>query len=56
MEDDALDVGKMNVNPGGKQAVIRDMMWVERVQRMVFNIGVPKGMSHFTRMWNRHKR
>ena len=35
MADDALDVSKMNVNPGGKQRVMRDGWWGGKVQRMV---------------------
>ena len=27
MADDALDVSKMNVKPGGKQRVMRDTTW-----------------------------
>ena len=45
MADDALDASKMNVNPGGKQPVMRDTMWAGKVQKMVFNLGIPKGMK-----------
>ena len=42
---DALNANKMNVNPGGVQPLMRDTVWVGRVQRMVFNVGnVAKGM------------
>ena len=44
MADDALDANKMNVNPGGKQRKMRDTVWDGRVQKMNFQIGVPKGM------------
>ena len=44
MPDDALDVSKMNVNPGGKQRVMRDGMWNGKPQSMNFSLGVPKGM------------
>lgn len=44
MADDALDVNKMNVNPGGKQRVMRDTVWQGQVQKMNFSLGVPKGM------------
>ena len=44
MADDALDANKMNVNPGGKQRKMRDTVWDGRVQKMNFEIGVPKGM------------
>ena len=43
--DDALDVSKMNVKPGGKQTAMRDTVWHGRIQKMTFNIGVPKGMK-----------
>ena len=42
---DALDVSKMNVNPGGKQSKIRDTVWTGKPQNLCFNIGVPKGMK-----------
>lgn len=42
--DDALDVNKMNVNPGGKQRVMRDTVWQGQVQKMNISLGVPKGM------------
>ena len=42
---DALNVNKMNVLPGGAQAKLRDTMWAGKLQRMVFNLGVPKGMK-----------
>lgn len=44
MADDALDVSKMNVNPGGAQRVMRDTVWQGKVQKMNFALGVPKGM------------
>ena len=44
MPDDALDVSKMNVNPGGKQRVMRDGFWDGKVQRMNYAIGIPKGL------------
>jgi hypothetical protein len=52
---DALLVSRMNLNPGGKQALMRDGWWmdgnVRRVQKMVFpanhpeHPGQPKGMK-----------
>lgn len=42
MPDDALDVGKMNVKPGGKQRVMTDGWWGGKVQK---TRGVPKGMK-----------
>lgn len=44
MADDALDVNKMNINPGGKQQVMRDAVWQGQVQKMNFSFGVPKDM------------
>ena len=44
MADDALDVSKMNVNPGGKQRKMRDGWWGGRPQPMNYAIGVPKGL------------
>ena len=34
----------MNVNPGGKQRVMRDEWWNRQPQRMNYAVGVPKGM------------
>ena len=34
----------MNAKPGGKQPKMRDTVWQGKVQRMVFNIGIPKGL------------
>lgn len=44
MADDSLDVNKMNVNPGGKQRVMRDGFWDGNVQKMNYAIGIPKGL------------
>ena len=44
MPDDALDVNKMNVNPGGKQKVTRDGLYNGKVQHMNYAIGIPKGL------------
>ena len=44
MPDDALDVSRMNVNPGGKQRVMRDGMWQGKPQKMVNSAGIPKGL------------
>ena len=43
--DDALNADKMNVGPGGKQPVMRDTIWGGKVQRMVDEHGIPKGMK-----------
>ena len=45
MASDALDVAKMNVNPGGKQSKMRDTVWAGQPQKMCFNIGIAKGMK-----------
>ena len=34
----------MNAKPGGKQPKIRDTVWQGKIQRLVFNIGIPKGL------------
>ncbi len=45
MPDDALVVSRMNVNPGGKQPIMRDGWWGGKPQQMYFNLGkIPKGM------------
>ena len=44
MADDRLDASRMNVNPGGKQPLMRDTVWAGRPQSMVFALGVAKGM------------
>ena len=36
MADDALDVSKMNVKPGGKQRIMRDTIWNGKVWKMYF--------------------
>ena len=43
--DDAFNVRRMNVRPGGTQPVMRDTMWERRVQRMVMEDGMLKGMK-----------
>ena len=42
--EDALDASKMNVNPGGKQRVMRDDVWDRKPQNMNYALGVQKGM------------
>lgn len=42
--DNALNVNRMNVKPGGAQPAMRDTIWNGRLQKMVFNNGTPKGM------------
>ena len=41
---DSLEVSRMNVNPGGKQKVMRDTVWAGKVQTMNYALGIPKGM------------
>ena len=45
MADDSLDVNHMNVNPGGKQRVMRDGWWGGKPQKMTDAHGVPKGLK-----------
>ena len=45
MAKDALQVGEMNVKPGGKQPRMHDTMWQGRVQTMNLRDGTPKGMK-----------
>lgn len=45
MADDSLDVGHMNVKPGGKQRVMRDGWWGGKPQTMNFANGVAKGLK-----------
>ena len=44
MPEDALDVSKMNVSPGGKQRVMRDGWWGGKPQSMNFSLGIPRGI------------
>ena len=43
--EDALNVKRMNVHPGGAQPRMRDTVWVRRVQKMALDDGTPKGMK-----------
>ena len=43
--DDALNVRKVNVKPGGAQPAMRDTMCGRKVQKMVMEDGTPKGMK-----------
>ena len=45
MATDALQVGEMNVKPGGKQPRMRDTIWQGRVQSMNLRDGTPKGLK-----------
>ena len=44
-KDDALNVNKMNVKPGGAQPKMRDTEWNGEIQTMVLPDGRPKGMK-----------
>jgi len=41
---DARNASVMNAKPGGIQPHMKDTIWNEKVQRMVLNIGMPKGL------------
>ena len=43
--DDALNVDKMNVHPGGMQPKMRSTTWEGRTQTMAYRDGTPKGMK-----------
>ena len=43
--EDALNVRRMNVGPGGAQPQMRDTIWNGKVQKMVLSDGQPKGMK-----------
>ena len=43
--DDSLNINRMNVNPGGKQPIMKDTIWNGQVQRLVTEDGIPKGMK-----------
>ena len=45
LADDALNVERMNVHPGGMQPAMRDTIWDGQVQRLVYADGTPKGMK-----------
>ena len=44
--DDALNANRMNAKPRGKQPIMRDTInpFTGNIQRLVFSIGVPKGL------------
>ena len=43
--DEALNVKRMNVKPGGKQPVMSDTVWNGVAQKLVDETGCPKGMK-----------
>ena len=43
--EDALDAERMNARNGGKQPFMKDTVWDGRVQRMITDEGVQKGMK-----------
>ena len=36
MADDALDISKINVKPGGKQRIMRDTVWNDKVWKVYY--------------------
>ena len=42
--DDALNGYRMNAKPGGKQPKMRDTVWQGKLQRLILNIGISKGL------------
>ena len=54
--DDALLASRMNAKPGGKQTKLRDTNWDGQVQRMVFNVGVPKGLIQVLKERGRYRK
>ena len=42
MVEDMLDITR---RPGGKQLKMRDTIWVGKLQKLCFNVGVPKRMN-----------
>ena len=47
MVDDDLDASKMNMNPGGKQRIMRDTVWQDRVGMWLLLIR-KCSMKHFS--------
>ena len=45
----------MNAKPGGKQHVLRDTVWEGRVQIMVIDSGVPKGLIQVSKERGRYR-
>ena len=45
MADDTPNADKMNAGPGGKQPIMKDTMWEGKVQILVDENGIPKGMK-----------
>ena len=54
MHEDALHASKMNVNPGGKQRVMRDGVWDGKPQKFNYALGVQKRMSRIGRGGGQH--
>ena len=46
--DNALNINKMNVCPGGKQPCMQNTAWAGQVQKLVDDKGVPKGIKKNT--------
>lgn len=47
--DDGLNAKKMNVRPRGNQPKMQDTIWAGRLQSLVDEDGVPKGMKQVLR-------
>ena len=45
MPDDTPNVDKMNAGPGGKQPIMKDTMWEGKIQKLVDDNSIPKGMK-----------
>ena len=45
MLHNSLNVNRMNVGPGGKQAIMKDTVWNGKVQHLVDENGIAKGMK-----------
>ena len=50
-----LIASRMNAKPGGKQPLLRDTVWDGKVQRMVYSIGVAKGLIQVLKERGRYR-
>ena len=53
--DDALIASRMNAKPGGKQPLLRDTVWDGKVQKMVYSVGVAKGLIEVLKERGRYR-
>ena len=53
--EDALNAHKMNAKPGGKQPAMRYTVWNGKVQKIMYNIGVPKGLIQVLKERGRYR-